>query len=906
MPERFLQHLKRCRFIYAAFFISAIIFGGVCAARNLWPFGGASILKVDLFHQYAPFLEEFRSRIVTGKSLVYSWETGLGKDFLSQSAYYATSPLNLLYFLFPRHLISEAIAVIIMLKISLSCSSFAYYLREHFGRNDVTILIFGLLYGFCAFVTCYYWNIMWLDTVALFPLVALGAERLIKENRIVLYYASLLLTMIVNFYLAVLVCVLISLYYVVFTLSNMSLRKDFRAIARNTGRFILVSVLCAMSALVILAPVASALSNTEVSNFVFPEFKVYPGAWQLISAHFLGARASVLSRNEDMPNIYTGVLTLMLLPFFYGSKKTARKEKVFYSLLLVFMLLCSCIQPLDFLIHGFHFPANLPHRFTFVYSFILLFLAYRGLQEAEEGGKIRYSCIVACVSAAAILAYEFVLLKHVDEIDHVLSNTDIILNIGLMAVYLLIIALISRGKAVRALRIPLLGLVIFECAFTMYGNMDDTGNRDEYVAYLKDTDRAVDYMNEQQKDSFYRTEFRRFATINSGALYHYNGFSQFSSLAPGGISALMEHLGVAATGNSYRYYDPTVLIDALFDVRYVMNMDGEFPPAAMAFKYAFDKQFDSIWVYRNDRVFPLGFLADEGIVDWATTDTQPFDVQNRFIHTAAGIDKDMFTLIDPYIFTTEYMDVTENTGINDITYTLPEPGNLSKEPAVHAEFVSDKEQYVYLYVNADNAMRFIYADNTVKEDRELSAGRSLIDVGHVSPGEKIIIDFKLTRRGEFEKKYRDVGTVQLYAASYDDAVFQEAYDILNSEPLEITSFTETRIEGTVSADDSRMLFTSIPYAPGWSASLDGEEAETFGLGDGGVLGIRVPAGEHSIVLKYRSPNMIPAIFGTLAGILLFYGYCRIRSNPFRKAALRKRSPEKGRRKHSRKKRGTAR
>lgn len=877
MSHRLKQHLHSCRYIYASFLISALIFLGVCIARGIWPFGGRTILRVDLFHQYAPYLEEFRSRLVTGKSLIYSWESGLGKDFLSQTAYYTTSPFNLIYFLFPRHMISEAVAFIILLKVSSCSASFTFYLREHFKKNDLSILVFGLLYGFCAFVTCYYWNIMWMDTVVLFPLVALGAERLISENRVVLYYISLLLTMVVNFYLAVLVCIMISMYYIVFTLSRYSLPKDIRQVLWNTGRFIFVSLLCAVSAMVILAPVAEALRNTTVSSSSFPEFKVYPGVWQLVSAHFLGARASVLSRNEDMPNIFTGVLTLTLLPFFFSSKKTARKEKILYTLFLVFMLLCCCIKPLDYLIHGFHFPANLPHRFTFVYSFILLLLAYRGYEEAGEGGKIRFSFIASFVGTALILVYETVVIKHVDEIDHVLSKSDLVLNIILIVVYLVILSLMVRNIHTRLLTPLLLLLVIFECSFSMYQNLNDTGDRAEYVAYLSDTDRALDYMDEQQRGEFFRTEFRRFITINEGSLYHFNGFSQFSSVAPGGISALMEHLGVAATGNSYRYYDPTALIDAIFDVRYVMNRDGEFPPAAQAFKYSFDNQFDSIWVYRNDRVWPLGFLVDSGIRNWNTEGTQPFDVQNSFLHTAAGIEDDMFTLIEPSSFTTENMDVTENGAVNDISYTLPDPGDLTKEPAVHAEFVSDSDQYIYIYVDADNASRFIYSTNSVREDRELSAGRSLIDIGHVSEGERIVIDFSLTRRGEFEKKYRDNGTVKLFAASYHDDVFQQAYEKLNKNPLQITSFSDTRIEGTADAKEACTLLTSIPYLPGWSASVDGAESETIGVGNDGLLGLSIPAGTHEIVLTYHSPHIVPAVVCSVLGILFFIAYCRFRA-----------------------------
>ncbi|MDO5133737.1 MAG: YfhO family protein, partial [Eubacteriales bacterium] len=397
--SRIQRHLYRCRFIYTAFLLSAAIFVIVCIARAVYPFGARSILKVDLFHQYAPYLEEFRSRVLEGKSLVYSWETGLGKDFLAQTAYYAASPLNFLVFLFPRQMISEVIALLILLKVSLSASSFTWYLREHFRRNDPSILLFGLMYAFCAFVTCYYWNIMWLDTVALFPLTAMGCERLIREGKVTLYYAALTLTMIVNFYLAVPVCILITLYaavcalsvpnqipdagpgsYPSFTDTSFSGPAMRRSLPRAALCFAAVSELSAMSAMFILGPVAAALRETAVSGAAFPPPVLYPNWLQLLSAHFPGARDAVLARNEDMPNLCSGLLPVLLLPLYYNCGNIPRREKILYSSLLIFMLLCACLCPLDFMIHGFHFPANLPHRYTFVYSFILLCMAYRGFE----------------------------------------------------------------------------------------------------------------------------------------------------------------------------------------------------------------------------------------------------------------------------------------------------------------------------------------------------------------------------------------------------------------------------------------------------------------------------------------------------------------------------------------------
>ena len=961
-PSRLYEN----RYVIGAFFLSAAIILLTFAVRRIYPFGDRTVLRVDLYHQYAPYIEELHSRILHGKSLLYSWEGGLGKNFVAQMAYYTTSPVNLLMFLFPEKHLPEMIALFILLKMSFASATFTWYLKDRFTRNDLSVMTFGLLYGFCAFLTCYYWNIMWLDTVVLFPLVMRGVEKLVREGRFRLYYISLTLTMIVNFYLAVLVCVLTALYYAATVFSSLSWRTDRALMLKRSGLFALLSILAAVTSLFILAPVGVALGETAVSSTSFPAFEVYPNVWQLITNHFLGARAAVLARNEDLPNVYTGVLTMVLLPLYYFSKDVKRREKILLSILLVFMLLCACIRPLDYLIHGMHFPANLPHRFTFAYSFILLYMAYQAYLSLEHTRFL--PALIACaVYTAVILLTEFVAVGRIEDIDRVLSNADIAANIILMAAYLILLYVMRRRRLIQirvleqekarqaalqkaqsgsarsgkkadrnkrqtksknaavssqlksgnntesshlnpaanagssllnpatnagsshlnpatntgsipaatVMRSPvsvflsliLLAYVLAECAFMDITNLEDTGSRDAYIKYMDDAPLAVAYMDEQQQGAFYRTEFRRFTTINDASLYHYNGFSQFSSLEPGGISQFMQDLGIAATGNSFRYYDPTPLIDAMFNLRYVMNKDGAHPKEE---KYRFEKQFGTVWVYSNDRVLPLAFLTDKALMDWQTGDSHPFAVQNDFIHKAAGVEEDMFTLLDADSIETENITVKPIDGKeNHFNYELPEPGNLSKEPTVSAVYTSDRDQYLYLYVDAGNAQRFVYKNNSVNEDRELSAGRSLIDVGHVSAGEKIYVDFKLTKRGAFEKTYRESGTVSLYAASYDDTVFQKGYEILNRRGYEISDFTDTRITGTVHADQEQLLFTSIPWTRGWEVRLDGEKTDKVSIGDDGVIGVLVPEGEHEIVFAYHEKVLLPAVLLSIAGLAVF-------------------------------------
>ena len=874
------------KFIILAFFITAIILGATYLFRGVFPFGEQIVLKVDLYHQYAPYHEELRSRILNGQSLIYSWEGGLGKDFITQVAYYTASPLSFLILLFKQEYLPEALAIFILLKTCFSASFFAYYLKKHFNKNDLSITTFGILYAFTAFMTGYYWNVMWLDSVALFPIVALGIEGLVHNNKHKMYLWSLVLTMIVNFYMAVIVCVFAALYFLVVLFSEYKWGKNRQLIISRFIKFSVVSIIAALISMFILAPVAIALTQTATSQANFPGFEIYENVYQVITNHFMGARPVVLARNEDLPNVYSGVLTMMLIPLYFFNRKINKREKWLMSLLLIFMILCSCIKPLDFMIHGFHFPSNLPHRYTFIYSFIMLYIAYKGMLNIRTV-NVSTVTVMAVIYTIIIFFTEYLLVPNVSDIDRVLSDADIIRNIVIMIIYIVLINIYAKNRPNErtGITILLFVCVVIESMFSSYEGLDRTTNRQDYVQYIDNTNEAIKYLDEKENGGFYRTEFRRFTTINDAALYHYRGFSQFSSLAPGGISEFIGDLGIAATGNSYRYYDPTTLIDAMFSLKYVMNKapnvtDGEIKNQ----NYTFEKQLDNVWIYKNERVFPLAFMVKDAILDWNTKESMPFTVQNDFIKLSTNVERDMFTDVEIDTISRTYMEVSEEINANEFKYKLTDPANLSLLPTVSAEIISDKDQYLFVYVDAGNAKRVLYTTDTANENRELSAGKSLFDIGNVKAGERINISFELTNKGEFEKTYRKDGTIKIYAASYDDSVFQEAYDELMETPFNITSFEDTHIEGTINAKEDGIVFTSIPYVDGWKVLVDGEAVDKIAIAEDGVIGVPVTAGEHEIVFQFKSQGLVAACSISIVGIILALIYNEMEKRKAKKLA----------------------
>lgn len=143
----------------------------ICFQRGIFPFGNESFLRTDLYHQYAPFFSEFQEKLVQGKSLLYSWDVGLGVNFSAIYAYYLASPLNWLTVFCPKSFLIEWITLLIVLKTGLCGLSMTWYLQERGRHRMKSAALFGIFYALSAYMAAYSWNVMWLDCILLFPFI---------------------------------------------------------------------------------------------------------------------------------------------------------------------------------------------------------------------------------------------------------------------------------------------------------------------------------------------------------------------------------------------------------------------------------------------------------------------------------------------------------------------------------------------------------------------------------------------------------------------------------------------------------------------------------------------------------------------------------------------------------------
>ena len=159
----------------------------IIIAKGVFPFGDKCILRTDFYHQYLPFYSELKHKLSNFDSLLYTYDVGLGTNFITLFAYYLSCPFNILLFIVPQKFVLEFMTFMIILKISLSGLTFSYYLVRRYKSGSFAVIIFSIFYAMSGYIGAYYWNIMWLDNILLFPLLMLSFEDVCNGKKPYLY-----------------------------------------------------------------------------------------------------------------------------------------------------------------------------------------------------------------------------------------------------------------------------------------------------------------------------------------------------------------------------------------------------------------------------------------------------------------------------------------------------------------------------------------------------------------------------------------------------------------------------------------------------------------------------------------------------------------------------------------------
>lgn len=810
-----------------AFIMPVMILTIVYIARGVFPFGDNMYVRMDFYHQYAPFMKEFMRHILNGESLLYAWEYGLGTNYWAHYAYYLASPINWLLVLLPKTYVVEAMNLTLILRAGIAGSAFVYFLKED-RKESMPMAVFGIIYALSGYYLAYSCNIIWTDGYALFPLVMLGVKRIANGKSAKLYAVSMLICTFSNFYMAVIIGMCCILWLIICLVSADEIK--FRDVLKAIGRFVVSTALYVGICAVILLPVAYALMNTPAGESDFPEkIEWYFAFYELFERMCMNAAVNL--KGSDLPNIYASVFSLILLPVFFFHRNIRIKEKIVCGVILALLLVSFDLNVLDYIWHVLHFPNSFPARQSFFYIFLVLSMGHTAFAKRKEiSPKVLYIAMPVLAAACGTMWYFSGGQSFMDGAVIYLTTILFIMLYGI----LFLLEIEWDKKFVVWILLAVCCLEIF--ANTYVVGVDSVVSRHSYMEDDAETAWIVEAIRPEE-GTFYRVEEQDRHTVNDAGWDGYYGASYFSSTIPGGVKEWYDAFGMRNSSVSYSYEGATPLVASLLGVRYVFASEDNFHPGASFTEYEYEVEGELIHLYENTQVLPLGYMVDEGLEDGFEYDFySPFKTMNNYTTAVLGSSDELFTEVAQYdVLTVETFDVNAGAGEATDDSENVENGRAIEVPAGENVFI-----YVTTYMDEIN-VELRDKSTGVVEERSYDdlKFRKIISLG--------IADYD--RTVTVYPADEDVDKVQFLSYAMNQEVLDRVYDVLSRQPMEIQSIEDRKFTGTINVTESGVLLLSIPYDAGWMVKVDGVETEIRAWKDA-FMAVELTEGEHCIEFTY--------------------------------------------------------
>ena len=846
------------------------------AITGCYPFGDRTILTVDLYHQYCPFLVAFRNKVLSGESLFYSWNDGLGQEYYAAYANYAASPLNIFSLFFTAKTMPVFIEFVTCFRAGLASLFMLLFLSSNDNRRiDNITVVFSSSYALCGWFISFFWNIMWCDAVVLLPLIALGLKRLLVERRIGLYTIALAIAITSNYYAGYFLCLFLVFFAPAYYVCLFSAEKPkgdpgrlcFKTFIGAALRFAFSSILAAGASAALTVPTYLILKNCSATGDKLKwDFGLQNDLFDFFGRLMVAANPNI---RDGMANVYSGIVIVLLLPLFFLLPKRSGiklKHKICFGLLLAVMYLSLTNRTLNFIWHGFHFPNQIPYRESFIMSFLLVFIGFLTIRRIRSLG-VKYITGAVLSSAAFLILYEkfgsgnesylqigvtllFLIIQGAAL--HTVSN----INIKKSEFFLETLLTVTMMIEMFAASLITIGLVCKHEGFTSYAPY---GRNHKAVAELvEQVEGSEGHMN------FERSELYPNNVCDLQSLYNVKGLSIFSSTARESFVKYMRNYGFHNNNiNGLRNAGLTRVTATLLNVRNVVEIDKTQAVPAL-FEKEYQGKVVSSWA--NKDALSVGYMTDTAVIDYAPdydNDLDVFSKTNAWVRSMGADDvyKPVKLITGD---TSGLMTVDRESSVLAFTISNNVPNNeFSFNVTIEdAEIGSD----VYLYANSKKGGSVTIECGDTTRKFEIRSFQ-IITCG-VFDGTPIHVYVKYSESPS--------SNISLYGYQLDRAGYDRMLEKLSDEQLYVTDYDTTSLSGHIDVKEDGLLFLSIPYAEGWTAEVDGKKAEITPIQDA-LMGIRLSAGSHDISLKYTPVGFKAGLIISIVSVALIAGIISVSS-----------------------------
>lgn len=823
--------------VATAFFIPYIIFGN-----------GYFIFYGDFNVQQIPFYQLCHNAVRNGE-WGWNWNTDLGSNFIASYSFYTLgSPFFWLTIPLPNSFLPYLMGPLLILKFACAALTSYYFIRR-FTRTPFAAQIGALLYAFSGFSVYNIFFNHFHEAIIFLPLLLLSLELLITENKRGFFAIMVAVCAIVNYFFFFGMVVFAIIYWFIRTISG--------AYKFRFSRFLVLIAEAVMgvllAAFLLLPSLNILLSNTRVNDILIGWSGVLYGKEQIYlniiecfffppdiparPVFFPGANVKWSSLGGWMP-----VFSMTAVLGFLHSKKKHWLSRVIRT--------CAFMALVPFLNSAFY-AFNDSYYARWFYMPILMMALATAITIEDKEINWKHGFAYTSIITAAIAIVVGLFPQKVDDKIVIGLYTDagkenniyfyrFLIAVGIAAASLLLCRLLIyiRDKDKKllfrrsALGFVCLTIVAYSCVYLYQGSYHSYDQHEVMI------DKLIEGNVELPTDETYRIDTYD-CVDNTGMYLSYPTINAFHSVVSPSIMEYYDFIGVTrdvASRPGREYFS----IRSLLSVKYLLNRtDGDSFVGDDGYTlmpdYQYIKTEGGYYVYENKSYIPYGFSYDYYITK---------EECEAFYSEVARADVMLKAIV------------------------------LSDEDALkYGEGMESYSEYCENYVEPEDTYEELLPDDPIF-DVDTPEGDETESSG--------ISDGAVTQSPAEIPIYPKNEEYFMSLSMSEDELKKDAEHLKESSAMSF-DIDSDGFSASVARDKTALVFFSVPYDEGWSATVNGEKAEII-KANIGFMAVQVPAGVSEIRFDYTTPYLKLGLTVSGGGLFIFIIYI-VASHAYKRSRL---------------------
>lgn len=849
--------------------------------------------------------EVLHTLLSTHKLVLPQWDfsIGLGSDILTTLHFYAIGdPLDLLSIACPAKYASYLYSILSLFRLYLSGLCFGAFCFVKKQNHITSVTVGSLVYVFTLFgMFIVSHHPFFAIPMIYLPLLLLGAEQIMAGKRPYLFIATVFLAAISNFYFFYMLALFTAIYtlFVLICRYRHHAKEAFAAFFKIAGSAILGVILSA----VILLPVILAFVGDGRSS------ESYVHTWIYNMDYYRNFLASMFN-SQTKPGYltylgYNAVALPAVCVLFFTKNKSWRPLRLVFLGTTAMLL----IPAFGWAFNGFSYMAN---RWVWAYGMVIAYIVTVTWQELC---KIDIRKGFGTIGAIAV--YFAVAVSLMKTVNHNIIFSAVI-------ALLTVIACMVGTKSAKKFVAPVFAIILVFASFSGNAAYFYTGHGENHLArYIsygqvnkKIKRSAASKVKKAAKgdDTFYRYSGGK-VNYNEGAYVGMNGTSFYWSMENKNLAEFVNETEQPVNAAyMFKGFNDSVAMNAVTNVKYYVKNKK------VALPYGFEKLKGK--VYQNKNALPLGYATDNVIKKSEYDKFSSLEKQQALLQGVVldNVPDNMNTVSPNFTYKSVPYTVISGENVSVDGEKIHVYNNKSK---IKIQFSGSENQETYLRFTLKD-----YTDypaytyyQTQKNDSLNRYSKDEWDKMSKKEQNKVKKDAKsfalpsqlklrFSTKTESGKKYK-TDVLTCYSSSYvrytgaktylvgigytdeakksititfdkpgiydltDIEVFEQPVDKETEQIAEFKAdimqnikLSDNKIAGTINLQKAKILFLSIPYSQGWSATVDGKKAELL-QADTAFSALSLSKGQHKITLEYHTPYLKAGAYVSTVGVLAF-------------------------------------